>query len=481
MFRMLHFLSLRLFTIIVSISSLSLISLSAQNRHAPDAPITTPFPYQRSYDSTQLTTLYDKAVQQIIRSAQQDTNAFARLTYMCDTFGARFSGTPGLEKAIDWIVSEMNTDKSRRHLDTAYTDPVMVPYWKRGMAECVMTEPRELSIAVMALGGSVGTPTGGITAPVLVVSSFDELKRRSAEAQGKIVLYNVPFTDYRRTVVYRSRGAIEAARVGAVASLIRSVASFSINSPHTGSMAYDSTVKRIPHAAIAAETAEILGRIAQRGTPITIKLTMTCEQMPDRASRNVIAELRGREKPNEVIVLGGHIDSWDVGHGAMDDGGGCFVTYEAVRLLGELGLRPRRTLRIALWTNEENGLRGGNAYAQKYGATTKHIFAFESDGGVFQPSGFAFSGSPELFKQYQAIARLLTPINATGMKVGGGGADISPLIVHNVPQMNIEVDGSKYFWYHHTDGDTIDKLSRDEFNRCVAAIAVMMYIAADLP
>lgn len=456
-------------------------TLHAQNRHAPDKPITSSFPYKKQYDSTALRTMYNTAVERILRQATTDTNAFARLTYMCDTFGARFSGTPGLEQAIDWVVSEMNTDKSRKHLDTAYTDPVMVPYWKRGTAECVMTSPRVLNIAVMALGGSVGTPAGGITAEVLVVNSFEELKRRSAEAQGKIVLYNVPFTDYRRTVVYRSRGAIEAAKVGAVASLIRSVASFSINSPHTGGMAYDTTAPKIPHAAIAAETAEILGRIASRGTKITVKLTMSCESMPDRASRNVIAELRGSEKPNEVIVLGGHIDSWDVGHGAMDDGGGCFVTYEAVRLLGQLGLRPRRTLRVALWTNEENGLRGGNAYADKYGATTKHIFAFESDGGVFNPKGFAFSGSPELYAQYTAIARLLAPIGATQMGIGGGGADISPLIKHDVPQMNIEVDGSKYFWYHHTDGDTIDKLSRDEFNRCVAAIAVMMYIAADLP
>jgi carboxypeptidase Q len=207
---------------------------------------------------------------------------------------------------------------------------------------------------------------------------------------------------------------------------------------------------------------------------------MSAEALPDATSRNVIAEIKGREKPDEIVVMGGHIDSWDVGTGAMDDAGGCFATWKALQILKELGLKPRRTIRLALWTNEENGLRGGTDYADRHGKE-KHILAFESDGGVFEPQGFGFTGAPELLKTYAAAGTLLAPIKANAVTVGGGGADISPLIAYGVPQMSITVDGTRYFWYHHTHADMPDKLNPLEINKCAAAIAVMMYIAADLP
>lgn len=215
---------------------------------------------------------------------------------------------------------------------------------------------------MLGLGGSIATPRDGITADVLVVNSFDDLKARAAEARGKIVLYDVPFTTYGATVQYRSLGAIEAARAGAVASLVRSVTPYSQATPHTGGMRYDSTVTRIPHAAITVEDARMLHRMQDRGEPIVVKLVMSAETLPDVPSRNAVAELTGSEKPEEVVVLGGHIDSWDVGQGAMDDGGGSVVAWEAVRLMRKLGLKPRRTVRVVLWTNEENGLRGGIGY-----------------------------------------------------------------------------------------------------------------------
>src|SRR5690606_3133934 len=257
-------------------------------------------------------------------------------------------------------------------------------------------EPRRQELPMLGLGGSIATPPEGITAEVLVVSSFDELERRAAEAAGAIVLFDVPFTTYGETVRYRTEGAIAAARAGAVASLIRSVGPYSPATPHTGTMRYEEGVPRIPHAALSLEDALLLRRLAERGQTPVVTLTMGAQTEPDALSRNVVAELRGSERPEEVVVIGGHIDSWDVGQGAVDDGGGCVVAWEAVRLLKDLGLRPRRTIRVVLWTNEENGLRGALAYRDSVAAEIEnHVLAVESDGGVFAPVGFGVTASDE--------------------------------------------------------------------------------------
>src|SRR3954465_2038732 len=245
-------------------------------------------------------------------------------------------------------------------------------------------KPRRARLQMLGLGGSVATPKSGITAPVLVVTSFDDLHQRAAEARGKIVLFDVPFTTYPETVKYRVQGASAAARAGAVACLIRSVASFSIRSPHTGVMHYDSTVARIPAAALSVEDAMMLHRFQDRGEPVVVTLRMAARSLPDSPSRNVVAEVVGRERPDEVVVLGGHIDSWDVGQGAMDGGGGSVAAWEAVRLMKQLGLRPRRTVRVVLWTNEENGGKGAEGYRDAYAdRLSKHVLAIESDNGVF--------------------------------------------------------------------------------------------------
>jgi carboxypeptidase Q len=427
-------------------------------------------------DSAFIHKTYNAAAQAIMRRAVQDSLSYKRLQYLCDTFGARLSGTPALERAIDWVLGELKADG----FENVRGEDVQVPYWKRGAESAELVTPRATPLAMLGLGGSIGTPPEGITAEVVVVKSFDELKLRAAEAKGKIVLFNAPFTNYGATVRYRTDGAIKAAEAGAVASLIRSVGPYSMRTPHTGSMRYQDSVKKIPHAAVSTEDADMLARMAERGAKPVVRLKMEGQFMPEATSRNVIAEIRGSEKPEEIVVMGGHIDSWDVGSGAMDDGGGCIATWQALLLLKQLGLKPRRTIRLALWTNEENGLRGGTDYAKRHGAE-KHVLAFESDGGVFKPEGFGFTGSAELFARYKAVAALLAPIGAAGMKVGGGGADIGPLAQYAVPMMNIDVDETKYFWYHHTQADMPDKLNPDEINKCAAAIAVMMFAAADMP
>jgi carboxypeptidase Q len=335
---------------------------------------------------------------------------------------------------------------------------------------------------MLGLGGSVATPKRGITAPVLVVTSFENLEQRAAEARGKIVLFDVPFTTYPETVRYRVEGAVAAAKAGAVASLIRSVASYSIRSPHTGTMRYDSTVAPIPAAALSVEDAMMLRRFQDRGQTVVLTLRMNARSLPDVPSRNVVAEIVGRERPDEVVVLGGHIDSWDVGQGAMDDGGGSVAAWEAVRLIKQLGLRPRRTVRVVLWTNEENGGRGALAYRDRHAEQLdKHVL--ESDNGAFAPHGFRFSGPDSAFAAAQKIAALLEPIGAGKMtrEQDSPEADIGPLVERGVPGIGLDVDRTKYFWFHHSEGDTLDKLDPAELGRCVAAMAVMAYVAADAP
>ena len=421
---------------------------------------------------------YRAVADRLISAALADSAAYKRLGDLTDTFGHRFSGSQSLEQAIDWIMAEMRKDG----LQNVRGEPVMVPRWVRGRESIELISPRSDTLSMLGLGGSIGTPANGIEADVMVVSSFDELKRRAAEARGKIVLFDVPFTNYGETVQYRTTGAIEAARAGAVASLIRSVASGSMRSPHTGGMRYDSTVARIPAAALSVEDAMMLHRMINRGQKVRVRLKMEARTLPDAQSRNVMGEVVGSERPDEVVVLGGHIDSWDVGTGAMDDAGGVVAAWEAVRLIHKLGLKPRRTIRVVGWTNEENGLRGGNAYRDAHrNALDKHVAAMESDGGVFKPQGFGFTGSDEAFAIVQQIGKLLEKIGAGQISRGGGGADIGPIMQLGVPGLGLNVDGTRYFHYHHSEADTLDKLDPHEVALCVAAMAVMAYIIADLP
>ncbi len=425
-----------------------------------------------------ITTQYTDAANRLIQAAVADSAAYKRLGELVDRFGHRFSGSESLERALDWILDEMRGDG----LENVRGEPVMVPRWVRGTESAALVEPRAMPLSMLGLGGSIATPPGGIEAEVLVVRSFEELESRAADARGRIVLFDVPFTNYGETVAYRREGAIAAARAGAVASLIRSVASGSMRSPHTGSMRYEEGVPQIPHAALSVEDAAMIGRMDDRGQRVVVRLEMRAQTLPDSESRNVIAELTGSEFPEQVVVMGGHIDSWDVGQGAMDDGGGSVAAWEALRLIREAGLRPKRTIRVVLWTNEENGLRGGNAYRDAHlDALDDHVLAIESDAGVFAPRGFGFTGSDAAFDLVRRVGRLLEPIGASSITRGGGGADIGPIMERGVPGMGLQVDGTRYFWYHHSEADTLDKLDPIEMAHCVAAMAIMAYVVADLP
>ncbi len=427
-----------------------------------------------------LSVRYKDAADKIIAASVADSFAYNRLARLTDTFGHRLSGSQSLERAIDWIIAEMRSDG----LQNVHGERVMVPHWVRGSESAKLLSPRVYNLHMIGLGGTVATPRAGITARVVVVANYDELNARAAEVKGKIVLYNVPFTGYGQTVRYRGGGADAASKLGAVAVLLRSVASGTMQNPHTGAMNYDTSgkIRKIPAAALSVEDAMMLARMSARGEKVVVNLKTEGRKFPDSPSRNVVAEIVGSEKPNEVVVLGGHIDSWDIGQGAMDDGGGSVAAWEAVRLIKRLGLKPKRTIRVVLWTNEENGLRGGTGYRDAHIAEVdNHVLAIESDGGVFKPLGFGASTTPDGMAMITDMASLLSPIGATRITSGGADADTGPIIALGVPGLSLNVDGTKYFWYHHSAADTMDKLDPRELAECVASMAVMAYIAADMP
>jgi carboxypeptidase Q len=439
--------------------------------------LVSPLPAQRAEPRLQsLAERHRSAADRLIDRALADSAAWNKLAELTDRFGHRLSGSASLELAIDWILEQMRAEG----LERVRGEPVMVPHWVRGAESAELVQPRYAKLPMLGLGGSVGTPPEGIVAEVLVVTSFDDLQARAGLARGKIVIYDVPFTSYGQTVQYRGAGAIQAARAGAVAAMIRSVGPFGMRTPHTGAMRYDSAVPRIPAFAISMEDAAMLHRMQRRGERVVARVKMEAHAMPDAPSRNLVGEIVGREIPDEVVVIGGHIDSWDVGTGAMDDGGGVVIAWEAVRLMHELGLRPRRTIRVVGWTNEENGGRGGQGYRDAHRAElAQHVLAIESDGGVFRPVGFGFTGSDSARAVVREIARLLSRIGADSIGPTGGGADIGPIMQLGVPGMGHQVDGSRYFWYHHTEADNVDKLDPRDVAMNVAAIAVMAWVVAE--
>ena len=423
---------------------------------------------------------YRAAAARIIGAALTSDRAYSRLSHLTDHIGNRLSGSKNLERAIEWAIAEMKRDG----LDNVRGEKVMVPHWVRGEESLEMVTPVPRKLTMLGLGNSVGTPAQGIAADAVVVRNFGELDQLGEGARGKIVVYNVPFTNYGATVAYRGQGASRAARYGAVAALVRSITPVSLNTPHTGAMQYDPAQPQIPVAAITIEAAELLQRMQNRGDRVTLRLKMEAKFLPDAESANVIAELKGSERPDEIVLISGHYDSWDVGQGAHDDGGGCIVAWEAARLLKELGLRPRRTIRVVLYTNEENGLRGGNAYRDAHRAElAKHILAVESDSGVFRPEGLGLAANAplQLRSNLQEMAKLLSGIGADRIAATGGGADIGPITREGVPGASLNVDGSRYFDIHHTPADTLDKVNPRELALCVATMAVMAYVVADAP
>ena len=421
---------------------------------------------------------YRPISQRLIAEAQSSDFAWRRLAELTDTFGHRLSGSESLERAIDWAVARMKADG----LENVRKEPVMVPKWVRGRESLELVAPIRQSLPMLGLGNSTATPASGIEADVIVVRDFDDLTARAGAVKGNIVLFNVPFTTYGTTVVYRSTGPSQAAKLGAVATLVRSVGPPGLRTPHTGATRYEDGLPQIPAAAITTEDADRFQRLQDRGIRVRVRLSMEARFEADSQSYNVVGELRGRELPQEIVLIGGHFDSWDVGTGASDDGGGCIATWEAVRMMKKLGLQPRRTVRVVLFTNEENGLRGGNGYRDAHQAElANHVLLMESDGGVFDPAGFGFTGPDPARRTVTTIASLLRPLGADPILPSGGGADIDPSgRAAGIPMMSHVVKGD-YFLIHHTHADTIDRISPKQIGDNAAAIAVMAYVVADLP
>jgi carboxypeptidase Q len=422
---------------------------------------------------------YRANVSKLIAAAQADQFAWDRLAEITDTYGQRLSGSANLNRAIAWAQEAMKKDG----LENVHTERVMVPRWVRGNESLEIVEPPQHHVPLIGLGGSVATPPEGIEADVIIVSNGDELNKRGAEAKGRIVLFNVPYTNYGETVQYRSGGASMAARHGAVAALVRSVGPMGLRTPHTGGMNYADGVAKIPTAAIPAEDANRVQRLINRGVKVRMRLKMDAHFEPDAESFNVVGEIRGSEKPEEIVLVGGHFDSWDPGMGASDDAVGCVVTWEAARLMKKLNIRPKRTVRVVLFTNEENGTRGGNGYRDQHSAeAANHVLSVESDSGVFAPARLGFTGSEAARKMMSEIVTLLAPLGITEITGGGGGADIGPIsALGKVPMLAYSGDSNKYFTIHHTPADTVDRIAPEEVSKAAASLAAVIYVVADMP
>ncbi len=440
------------------------------------APNTTPDPRR-------------EAVEAIVRSALTSGQAYAMLERLIQAAPKRLAGSPGEQKALAWAKAEME----RAGLAEVRLEPVRVPRWERGEVErlaWVGDGEKELVLAASALGGSVGTAGEVLEAEVVEVSSRAELEALGERARGRFVFFNQPMDPslpdpgaaYGGAVWQRTRGAIEAARRGGVGAIVRSVTQRLDDHPHTGAMRYEEDLPRVPAVAISTRAAEELARRLAASERGRLRLELDCRTLEDASSANVVGEIAGREKPEEILLVGGHLDAWETGVGAHDDGAGCVQSIEAARLLLVCGLKPRRTIRVVLFANEENGLAGGRAYRQAHEAELEHhVLALESDSGGFAPRGFETNLDPAAWTELRALTALLAPIGADRLESGRGGADISVLAEHGVPLFDYDPDPQRYFDVHHSALDTLEAVHPRELELGAAAIAALLYLVAELP
>lgn len=426
-------------------------------------------------------------VDRLVESELRASEAWGILAHLSDNIGPRLSGSPQAAEAVRWT-----TERFRQWGIMVRNERVMVPHWVRGEEKASLLSHFDQKIIVTALGGSVATPPDGLTADVIEVSSYEELDALGDSVRGKIVLFNKPmdrakvqqgraFEAYSEAVTFRGGGASRAAAKGAVASLIRSVASASLRTPHTGSVRYDSEQPSIPAGAITTEDADLIHRLLARGEKVVMRLVLTPQTLPEVESANVVAELAGRSSPEEIVLIGGHLDSWDLGTGAIDNGSGVAMVMEVMRLLKASGLRPRRTIRAVLFMNEENGLRGGRGYAEQHAdELTFHVAAIESDAGTAAPVAFATTVGAD---DAERIRRMTVAIEKLGIYrfdySAETGADTSPLVEKGVPGFGLVTDSRHYFDYHHSAADTLDKVDRHELTRDAAALAALTWALAE--
>lgn len=416
------------------------------------------------------------------------SNCYKNLEFLSTKIESRLSGSPGAAKAVAWAKKAMYEAGA----DTVYLQPCMVPHWVRGEKEtCNSTDvktKKQTSYSICALGNSVGTPKAGITAPVIIVNNYTQLDSLGEKnIKGKIVFYNVYFnhkhlstgTCYGETVTYRYSGPSKAAKYGAVATIVRSMSSINNDFPHTGVMGYDTvlTPNKIPACAISFSSADKLLENLKNNPSLVLNLKMSCQNLPKELSYNVVGEIKGTEKPNEIIMASGHLDAWDNGQGAHDDGAGVVQAIEVLAMYKKQHIKPKHTIRAVAFMNEENGGAGGKAYFEDTKKNNlKHIAALESDAGGFSPRGIGVDTTMNAYKTVLSWKSLLDPYFIQYIKVGGHGADIGYLKDIKVPLISFEPDGQKYFDYHHTADDTFDKINKRELELSAGVIGSLIYL-----
>lgn len=440
--------------------------------------VSTPF-FSQNEDEKQIKAIYDKAL--------TNGKAYDWLNHLSNQIGGRLSGSVQAQQAVDYTKAQLEL----LGLDKVWLQPVMVPKWVRGIPEFAYLETKPgltTNVPICALGGSVATPDGGLKASVVEVQGIEELEKFGKEAiQGKIVFYNRPmdptkintFSAYASCADQRYSGAAEASKYGAVGVIVRSLNLRLDDYPHTGSMAYGNIPvnQRIPAAAISTKGAELLSTTLKLNPDAKFYFKQNCKQLDDVMSYNVIGEITGSTYPDEIMLVGGHLDSWDLGDGSHDDGAGCVQSMDVLRLLKETGYKPKRTLRVVLFMNEENGLRGGKEYAKvAQSKKEKHIFALESDSGGFTPRGFSIDADPENLKQIQGWRSLFEPYLIHLFQEGGSGADIGPLKNDGIVLAGLRPDSQRYFDHHHAENDTFEHVNKRELELGAATMASLVYL-----
>ena len=426
-------------------------------------------------------------LRKIYRTSLTNGHSYDWLDYLSNEIGGRLSGSFNAELAVDYTKSELE----KIGLDTVWLQPVMVPKWIRGNPEFAYIETapgKTTPVNLCALGGSISTPLGGIKAHVLEVQSIDQLKKTPRDSiKGKIVFFNRPmqadiistFEAYGGCVNQRYDGAKEAARFGAIGAIVRSMNLRLDDLPHTGAMSYGNTPieNRIPSAAISTNDAERLSAMLKIDPNLKFYFRQNCKQLNDVQSYNVIGELKGTQYPNQIIIVGGHLDSWDLGDGSHDDGAGCVQSMDVLRLLKLTGIKPKRTIRVVLFMNEENGLRGGLKYAEVAKRKgERHIFALESDSGGFTPRGFSFNGPDYKISQILEWKSLFEPYLIHYFRMGGSGADIGPLKDKDIVLAGLSPDSQRYFDHHHASNDTFDAVNKRELELGAATMTSLVYL-----
>lgn len=419
--------------------------------------------------------------------------AYENLRHLTKKIGARLAGSSGMVKAEQWGVELMKTSGA----DQAWLQECMVPHWVRGGTDIAQASytvpasktknmiPQKKGLDIVALGNSIGSGPKGISAPVLLVNSFDELEAKKDLVKGKIVFYNYKFNDtyistfnaYRDAGQYRGAGPSRASKYGAVGVIVRSMSHAVDNNPHTGATRYDSAYAKIPAVAIGLRDADWLSEQSQK-SGVNVTLKTNGKFLPDTIGHNVIGELKGSEFPDQIITVGGHLDSWDNCEGAHDDGAGCVQTIEILRAFKALGYTPKRTIRFVLFANEENGLRGGTKYAEVAAAKgEKHILAIESDAGGFTPRALGFTGSDEQYANFLSWKPLIAPYGCTELVKGGGGADIGPLNrTLKTPMASLNPDTQRYFDIHHARSDVFEAVNKRELELGAVNMAALIYL-----